>query len=288
MKTMDLALLRSFVAISQSGSITAASRLVGRTQSAVSVQMQRLSDTVGQPLLHRNAHGVQLTSAGEKLLVHARRILNTHDEAIADLSGRAVTGSITFGCPEDYLTAFLPGFLKLFGAEFPGIEIRIVCAPTVELQPLLKNRQIEIALVSRLETSGEHDIIRFEPLVWVADSDTPDILANKVVPLALSAPDALDNRVACRAMEQSGRNYRISFASNSLAALLAIARSGQAISVVTQTAVPCDLHVIRDGLPELPKVGVALVFPTGSQSAAVKVFGERLHTHVFESSLSAI
>ncbi|MEP4189547.1 MAG: LysR substrate-binding domain-containing protein, partial [Sneathiella sp.] len=259
----------------------------GRTQSAVSVQMQRLSDTIGQPILHRSANGVQLTSVGQNLLVHARRILRSHDEALSELTGKTLSGSITFGCPEDYLTAFLPDFLKEFNAEYPGIEIKIICAPTVELQPLLDKRQIEIALVSRLEATKDNDIIRWEPLVWIAESSNPVILKSGAIPLALTAPDALDNRAACRAMDKAGLKYSISFASNSLAALLAITRSGQAISVVTKAAVPADLYIISRDLPQLPDVGIALDYPSGDKTAAVKEFGKSMRDYIATSDIIA-
>jgi DNA-binding transcriptional LysR family regulator len=275
MRTLDLALLRNFVVVARTGSISVASLQVGRTQSALSMQMQRLEGLTGQPLLHRSGSGVRLTGAGEKLLAHAQSLLARHDEIMADMLGSGLKGSVGLGCPEDYSIAFLPHLLRSFCALHPDVELRMVCAPTSELRPLLHRRQIEMALVSVPDTASEHAICR-EDFVWVASKAQPEILAQPVLPLALSAPMTLDYRAACDAMEAINRRYRVAFASNSLAGLIAIARSGHAISVLTRSAVPPDLHVVAEGLPPLPAIGVALEFAELRPSSAARALGDHI------------
>jgi len=275
MPILDLALLRNFVVVARAGSISVASSQIGRTQSALSMQMQRLEEMIGQPLLHRSGSGVRLTTAGEKLLAHAEAFLARHDEILADMRGTGLTGSVSFGCPEDYSIAFLPDLLRGFCAEHPNVELRMVCAPTLELRPLLHRRQIEMALVS-LSDPASGDVIRREDFVWVANRAEPDILGQASLPLALSAPMTLDYRAACDAMEAAGRRYRVAFASSSLAGLIAIARSGHAISVLTRTAVPPDLHIVTAGLPALPTIGIALEFADIRPSQAAEALGSHI------------
>jgi DNA-binding transcriptional LysR family regulator len=275
MPILDLALLRNFVVVARAGSISVASSQIGRTQSALSMQMQRLEEMIGQPLLHRSGSGVRLTTAGEKLLAHAEALLARHDEILADMRGTGLTGSVSFGCPEDYSIAFLPDLLRGFCADHPNVELRMVCAPTLELRPLLHRRQIEMALVS-LSDPASGDVIRREDFVWVANQAEPDILGQASLPLALSAPMTLDYRAACDAMEAAGRRYRVAFASSSLAGLIAIARSGHAISVLTRTAVPPDLHIVTAGLPALPTIGIALEFADIRPSLAAEALGSHI------------
>jgi DNA-binding transcriptional LysR family regulator len=273
MASLDILLLRSFVAVARTRSVSGAALRVGRTQSAVSMQMRRLEAVIGQPLLHRTGTGVGLTATGTRLLSYAERILAAHDEAVADLSGAGLQGSISFGCPEDYLTAFLPDLLKGFTERNRDVEIEVVCAPTVDLRPLLHRRRIDLALVSLPREAEASRIIRPESFVWVADAPAPEILARQVLPLALAAADTLDHRAACDAMDRAGRAYRIAFASNSLAGLLAVARSGQAISLVTRCAVPDDLHVLGAPMPALPDIGISLAYASTRPSAVVGAFG---------------
>lgn len=274
---LDLALLKNFAVIARTGSISLASIQVGRTQSALSMQMQRLEDQVGQPLLQRTGAGVRLTAAGEKLLAHAESLIARHDEILAEMSGATINGTVSVGCPEDYSIAFLPELLRGFCAAHPEVELRMVCAPTTELRPLLHRRQIDLAMVS-LSDPENSEVIRRETFVWVADAPQPRILAHPVLPLALSAPMTLDYRAACDAMEGVNRRYRVAFASNSLAGLIAIARSGHAISVLTRTAVPSDLHVVADVLPPLPTIGIAVEFAELRPSLTAKVLGDHIRS----------
>ena len=275
MGLLDLATLRHFAVVARTGSISLASLQVGRTQSALSMQMRRLEETIGQTLLHRSGSGVRLTAAGEKLLAHADSLLARHDDILAEMSGTALKGAVSLGCPEDYSIAFLPDLLRGFFAAHPDVELRMVCAPTTELRPLLHRRQIDIALVS-LPDASAREAIRQERFVWVADAAEPGVLNHAVLPLALSAPMTLDYRAACDAMEAVNRRYRVAFASNSLAGLIAIARSGHAISVLTRTAVPPDLHIVSAGLPPLPKLGIALEFAESRPASAVAALGDHI------------
>lgn len=275
MQLLDLALLRSFSIVARTGSISLAALEVGRTQSALSMQMHRLEDQVGHTLFHRSGSGVRLTASGEKFLVHAEALLARQDEVWADMGGTAIRGSVSLGCPEDYSIAFLPELLRDFCALHPDIELRMVCAPTSDLRPLLHRRQLDIALVSVADPESS-EVIRKESFVWVASEAAPAIVDHAVVPLALSAPVSLDYRAACDAMGAANRRYRIAFASNSLAGLIAIARSGHAISVLTRSAVPPDLHVVSRGLPPLPTIGVALEFSEQRPSSAVRALGAHI------------
>lgn len=275
MLSLDIALLRSFLQIVRSGSLSAAAAELGRTQSALSMQMRRLETGIGQPLLHRSGSGVRVTAAGERLIGHAERIMSAHDEAVADLVGTGLIGHVRFGCPEDYCYAFVPELLRGFCATHPAVEVELVCAPTTDLMPLLHRQQIEVAMVSVPDASAS-GVIRPENLVWVGDASLPAVLAEDPLPLALAAPNALDHRLACDAMLAIGRRYRVAYASNSLAGLISVVRSGQAVSVMTRTAVPPDLHVVTGALPELPAIGITLSYAGGQISTAAKALGDHV------------
>lgn len=276
MKTpLDSRLLLTFVRAARSGSLSATALQIGRTQSAVTMQMQRLEEILGQALLHRSGSGVRLTNAGERFLTYAERILKMHDEALEALSDRGVRGSIVFGCPEDYLAAFFPALLESFGARHPDIEIKVVSAPTVELRVLLHSRQIDLAMVSVPNPREADDTIRTEPLVWVGSKPTLELHGfGDCIQLALSAPNAVDHRTACDALARAGLRYNISYASNSIAGLIAVTRSGLAISVMTRGPVPSDLHILNAPLPPLPRLGVRLAFAEAEHSPAVAVFAD--------------
>ena len=327
-QSLDIDLLRSFVAIAETGVLGQAAARVGRTQSALSMQMQRLEGIVEQPLLHRTGRGVTLTAAGERLLARAAELLRRHDETLAELRGQQLSGVLAFGCPDDYAVAFLPQLLRGFASLHPRVQLEVVCAPTPRLRELLARHALDLALVSVPDPMpGEASshvpggqagdafgtppasapakpghspgkppgkppdeapalgpaagpaglVIRREPLVWVAQRGGTAALQDPL-PLALGAPDSMDHQAPRRALEAAGRAYRIACASSSLAGLVAMARSGQAVTVLTRGAVPDDLQVLPwdAGLPELPAVGLTLAFDRESPAAPAAAFAAHI------------
>lgn len=276
---LDLKLLATFVRAAHSGTFSATALQVGRTQSAVTMQIRRLEEALGgQNLFHRSGSGVRLTGKGERFLAYAERILKIHDEAVSALSGKGLQGSIIFGSPEDYLIAFFPTLLKSFGALYPDVEIKVVSAPTVELRTLLHARQVDLALISTPNLLEDaRDIVRTEPLVWVGSKPTLELHDfGDIIPLALPALNAMDHRAAIDAMARGGLRYKISYASNSIAGLIAVARSGLAISVMTKKPVPPDLFVLNAPLPQLPRLGVLIAFAESERSSAVEAFADHI------------
>lgn len=285
-QSLEIDLLRSFAVIAEVRSLSRAASRVGRTQSALSQQMKRLEDIVDQPLFQRTGRGVVLTNPGERLLMHAQRMLRLHDEAMADLCGKGLTGTIRFGCPDDYAAVFLPALLRQFSRQHPQALVEVVCGPTPRLVEQLENRAVDLAMISlpaspqaRAGTGerADDDIIRHEQLVWIGYPGL-DPAHFDPLPLALSDPDTLDHLAACEALQRAGRAYRVAYASSSLSGLTALVRSGQAFAVMTQTAVPADLAILHGdpGLPPLPAVGITLKFERKRPSHLTAAFAEHI------------
>jgi molybdate transport repressor ModE-like protein len=97
---LDLDLLRTLVAIADSGSFSTAAERLGRSQSAVSLQVKRLEEQVGQPLLDRAQGRLNgPTEEGRALLDYARRLLRLHDEACSLFTAPACPASCGWACP---------------------------------------------------------------------------------------------------------------------------------------------------------------------------------------------
>lgn len=281
---LDIDLLRTFVAIAETRTLGRAAAKVSRTQAAVSMQVKKLEAMLNQPLLNRTGRGVVLTLHGERLLGHARTILRHHDAAMADISGAGLSGTLRFGCPDDYAAAFLPHILRSFAGRHPQVLVEVYCAPTPRLQEQLARHALDLALISTAEFAdnarkgdGSAPVMRREPLVWVGNRHD-NAVAHEPLQLALSDPDTLDHRAACERLAAAGRPYRVAYASGSMSGLLAVVRSGQAIAVLTQAAVPADLQILPTGdrLPPLPTVALTVSFDLASPPTLVKEFAEHL------------
>src|SRR5690606_14831279 len=143
----------------------------------------------------------------------------------------------------------------------------VICAPTPRLLEQLENQSLDIAIVSQPDSPQRDQFLRREPFVWVgAKGSTAHTL--DPLQLALSDVDTLDHQAATSRLDRIGRSYRIAYASGSMTGLTAVVRSGQAITVLTQTAVPPDLQALplSSGLPKLPSVGITVKTGRGQSS----------------------
>jgi molybdate transport repressor ModE-like protein len=276
---LDLSLLKTFTVIAETGSLSRSARRIGLTQAAVSLQVKRLEQLLNQQLLERTGRGVTLTGNGSRLLEHAERILRYHDEALAELTGTGLSGTIRFGCPDDYAVSFLPQLLRGFAREHPEVIVEVHSAHTPRLLEQLERHSLDLALTSFGLGEKGVNIIRKEPFVWVGAHGF-NAANMDPIRLALTDPDTLDHRAARRSLDAAGRAYRIGYASASLAGLTAVVRSGQAIAVMTRTAVPDDLRVLppETGLPRLPGVGIAVSVASKRSTAVVSAFAEHVRS----------
>jgi DNA-binding transcriptional LysR family regulator len=279
--SLDIDLLRTFLAVTEAGALSHAAPRIGRTQAAISMQIKRLEEVIGQPLFNRGGRGISLTHDGERLLARAQDILALHDEAVAELTGRGLAGILRFGCPDDYAATFLPRLIRGFAEAYPAVLLDVVCASTPRLNERLRDYGIDLALVSVPANAPGPEIIRYEPLVWVMPVGG-EILSRAVLPLALSDPDAIDHQAARRGLEAQGRAHRIAYASGSLTGLISLVRSGQAIAVMTRSVVPPDL-IEADaaaGLPELPVLGIAIAIARPRPSALVAALAAHIRAEL--------
>jgi DNA-binding transcriptional LysR family regulator len=141
-------LLRTFMSVVDTQSFTRAGQAVNLTQSAVSQQLKRLEQELGQELFARNGREVALTPAGEALLPYARRMLLLHDEAVSALSRPEMVGLVRLGSPDDYAARFLPSILARFAQAFPRVQVYVRCEPSSRLHHLLAESALDLIVVT--------------------------------------------------------------------------------------------------------------------------------------------
>lgn len=254
---LDVDLLRTFVAILETGSFTAASDVVRRTQSAVSLQMKKLEEQVGNPLLKREPGGVRATAEGERLLIHAKRILRAHEDAILDFSGMSgAAGNLLLGISADYGQALLPRVLRVLAMSYPKLSVEVLCAPSRDLYEMCTDGRVEIAFVGEGEGLGQSPVIHRERLIWATGGDIDN---EDPLPLALlPSEDSNYRRWALDALARVGRRHWVAYTSYSLAGLQAIVRAGYAVSVMAESALVTGMRELTDTekFPPLPLLEV--------------------------------
>src|SRR5262250_3806919 len=144
---LEMDLLRTFVAVADTASFTAAAELVARTQSAVSLQVKRLEESLGQKVFERTSRSLALTPAGETLLGYARRILELNDESVRRVAEPPVTGAIRLGITEYFVPIELPRILSRFAMAYPGVRLEARMGLSRELREEMVAERLDAVLV---------------------------------------------------------------------------------------------------------------------------------------------
>lgn len=274
---LETPLLRTLVAVSETGSFTRAAERVHRTQSAVSMQIKRLEEAVGKPLLERDRKQARLTREGEALVDYARRILSLHDEAMAAVSEPDIAGLVKIGTPDDYAAGFLPQVLSDFAETHPNVEVEMRCEVSAKICRAFDKGEVDVALLTAGSWLKGGEIIRREPVAW-ATSARHMVHEREPLPLAVFEPGCLFRESALAAMDKTGRPYRIAYSSESYAGLVTAALAGLAVTAMARSSVPSGLRELSpdEGFPVLPSVDIALLRPPSGRSRAA----DRLADHI--------
>ncbi|MGD8389870.1 MAG: LysR substrate-binding domain-containing protein [Desulfobacteraceae bacterium] len=268
---LPIELLKTFLAAADSGRFTSAAAAVHRTQSAVSMQMKRLEQEIGRPVFARNGKRLVLTSAGEELLGHARRIVQSHDHAVTALSGPALCGTIRFGAAEDYASMVLPRVLSRFARSYPEIRVDVLVTTSVDVKERLDAGELDVALCT--EVVGRGQVVHREPVVWAA-SARHGVHEQDPLPLAVYHEGCAFRAWAIRALRREGRPYRIAYVSTSLTGIIAAVESGLAVAPIGASYTSDRMRVLgpESGFPVLPSARIALHRSSAADSEPADCF----------------
>ena len=264
----DLDLLRTFVAIAEERSFTRAAARVGRTQSAVSLQMQRLEGLLGQTVIVRGKGGsVELSGAGVYLLGRARDLLELNDDIMRSMRAAPVHGTVRLGFPAELSADFLPRILDRFSHAAPAVEVEVEVAASCIVGTKLKNSELDLVVLRKELEPRQWPAVEIwrSPMKWITSEKHQQHLRDPI-PLANSPAHCMwspfENKecqwhqIAVRALEHAGRRYRIVSTSSTVQALLAAAQAGLAVThTLADDRLLEGLRPVREdeGLPQLPE-----------------------------------
>jgi DNA-binding transcriptional LysR family regulator len=269
MQTLDPDLLKTFLAFVDGGSLAQAASIVGRSPSAVTAQMQRLEDIVGEPLLVPQGRGRGLTPAGEDLVGHARRILAVHREAWLALNGARADGRVVIGTTQDFADSGLPDLLRAFAVSHPRVRIELRVGRSAELAQALQSGTLDLVIAMRHAPAPDEVGVLREPMVWLC-SQKGLVSRQDEVPLALLDPHCGFREAAITALDAAGRRYRIAASSASLAGLRTAVSAGIALTLRTARFAHSGIaEAPRDlGLPPVPIAEFAIRLREGADRPA--------------------
>jgi DNA-binding transcriptional LysR family regulator len=275
---LELDLLRTFVLAVDLDSFARAADQVARSQSAVSLQMQRLEEITGQQLFLKQGRGWRLTAYGEILLGYARQMLDINQQAIAALTATHIAGKVKLGLPADFAESGLPVALARFAAIHPQMEIEVTLDRQVVLAQLLQSGKLDVIISFGKNMPEDAIPIGALPIRWIGGADNTIALQHPLPLLLFEAP-CVFRSTGLAALEKVKRSWRPALTSGSVAGMWAAAQAGLGITIRTEIGLPAGCRALTpaSGLPPLPDVAVFMLTRKKTPSPALKRLIDILH-----------
>jgi DNA-binding transcriptional LysR family regulator len=265
---IDPELLRTFVVVARSGGFSAAARELGKRQSTISGQVQRLEAQVGRRLLDRDSHRVELTSDGQALVGFAHDILDKIEVAENYFGSDELTGHVRFGVSEDIMTDTFPALLRRFWQAHPRVDLDLRVGLSETLHQQTRINQVDLAFIKRRPGERHGTFVFDDELVW-AGRGTEPLPAGAPIPVVAYPPPSITRQAGLAALERAGLGHRITCVTDDLAGLRAAAAAGLGYIVHSHSLLPASLEVMPH-LPDLGRAEYVLVSRAGPRSRAVQ------------------
>jgi DNA-binding transcriptional LysR family regulator len=260
--TFDMDALRAIVVGTDLGSFARAASQLGRSQSAISMQLRKLEEQAGLPLFRRNGRGLVPTEAGEALLVYARRIITLNDEAAVSLGANSDVTSARMGLPQDFFEDVMPEAIVRFSRRHPRVHVEVRAGRNHGLEEDVRAGRLDVALAFFPSGSDGHGtLVASLPMLWLAARKLARPSPNEPVPLVLYDHPCLFRQAALETLERKGLRWRMSLTTPSLPGVWAALHSGYGISVRIARRVPAGIRNVGPdfGLPKLPPIELRLL-----------------------------
>ncbi|MEO1190389.1 MAG: LysR substrate-binding domain-containing protein [Pseudomonadota bacterium] len=284
MQRLDSELLRTFLAVTAAGSVTAAAQTIGRSQSATSVQIKQLEETAGVALLRRHGRGVVLTPAGETLLPVARQVVALLDQGLAQLQSRSLSGRLRIGIPDDQSKGELSAILADFGRSHPQIALTVDCALSSGFPKALTAGELDLAVHEVAAVLPGMQVLRRNALHWVC---RPDLEPERLdtLPVALFDRDCWWRDLALESLRKGGRSYRVVYSSESASGILAAVEAGMALAVLSNKDLPPGVAALRGAAAPgpLPRSTLVLQYGRDGRSEPARAMGAAI-TRAFQAA----
>ena len=255
-RNLDMTALRAFATVADVGSVTRAAGLLHLTQSAVSMQIKRLEETLGRALFDRSGRGVALTADGEQLLGRARRMLAINDEVWSRFTDAAFEGEIALGVPNDVVYPALPPVLQRFHAEFPRMKVTLHSSYTQRLKDMFRRGDCDLILTTETALDAGGETLSTLPLIWVG---APGGRAWRQRPLRLAFEARNIYRIEVEAaLDAAGIAWEMAVTSDMTRTIEVTCAADLAVHTLLEGTVPATLEPIDHG-GALPALGAMRV-----------------------------
>ena len=276
MKNLPTDLLRAFVTVVQEKSFSQAGKKLGRSQPAVSLQINRLEELADVPLMVRKSRSFSLTEEGEVMLDYAKRILRLNDEAVLRLRKPDVSGKVRLGLPHEFASSYLSEFLTGFAKTYPGVELEVISELSQDLLGRQERGELDLVIaIHRDPAMNTSDEGWREKLVWVTGGND-DRQQRDRVPLVVAPHGCVYRYRMLRLLDAHSIPWQIVYTGTSYGGICAAVTAGLGVTVLAGNTVPNELdsRVSTKRLPALDDASVDLHYDRQQTDPAVARLAE--------------
>ncbi|WP_133646902.1 LysR substrate-binding domain-containing protein [Paraburkholderia flava] len=289
--TLDLDLLRAFIAVAEAGSFTAAADVVGRSQSAVSQKVLRLEESLGLQVLERTSRSLSVTPDGERVLVAGRRLLAQYDAFMQELRNPEPLETLRLGVSENLVQTQLPLLLARVRERYPNLQLELTTASSQDLFANHEAGLLDLVLAKRKREGSAHRgrVIWREPLVWLAASGFRSD-AKRPARLVMMRPPCGYREVMTETLDAARREWTTACTASNLVGVQAAVAGGLGVTVLGRSFLQDGMKILPTSAqwPALPASEVAVI---GEDSVAQHIVQPLIALFVevlTESSTSAL
>lgn len=281
MASFDIEQLRTFVAVAEAGSLTAAAPRVFLSQSSVSEQVRKLEERAGRSLFTRSKAGVAVTEAGARLLGHARAILALSETAYREMRDELLQGELRLAVTDYFRPAEFAGLLARLGERYPQVRLHVSVMKSGDVEAAYARGKIDVGVAMRIAQTGtgpvaRGTVLRREALVWMG---ARGLSWQKGAPLRLLVlPDTCAlHQFTVKLLRQRRVPYEVAHVASGVAGLQSALAAGLGVACLNESAL-CDgvMPLRRAGLPALPRIAFQVLPARQGESDFVTLARELL------------
>ncbi|MDZ7602753.1 MAG: LysR substrate-binding domain-containing protein [Hoeflea sp.] len=277
MEHLSSDLLRTFLAVTEAGSVTEGAARILRSQSAASLQIRRLETVIGQKVFARHGRGVILTDAGERLLLVARDVIGKLDATLRDLTSDTLHGTLRLGIPDDHTKPRLSRIVAEFAQSHPQVTLDVTCAQSADFGAALAAGSLDLAIIEVAHPQAASEILCQEQTCWMM-SRRHDLLSRDPLPVALFDRDCWWREAALAALDAMRRRYRIVYSSQSVSGVAAAIDAGVAVGLLGESSMSAELRRLgpSEGFAPMPVSHLVLGQRRGGDSGPIRAMRQAI------------
>ena len=274
MNNVSISLIRSFLLLAQNKNMSETAKIVGRSQPAISQQIQKLEDILNVKLFDRNIRSIKLTDDGKRLLPIAEKLIELNDEIFNNMSKSTKSKTIRIGMPNDISQVMWEKCISDYKNKNPSVTIDITEDFSKNLFDLFEKNELDLIIATTMEKIKNKFIVHqsSRPIFWVANS--PDLMDKIVINIISSPMGCVYREKMLNSIKLNNLEYNFSVISKSVGSTKNAVKDGAGTTALLQSAIDTifknqnNIHTSTE--PNLENINIAVLCKNKNNNHYIK------------------